>query len=92
MIYVRITTQPIEYKNDKNALLSSVIDITEIQKNKEKLLFHINNSQLGWIEWDSNLSITQWSDHTGEIFGWHKEEVLGKTPYDFRLVSQNDHM
>ena len=91
LIYVRITTQPIEYKNDKNTLLSSVIDITEIQKNKEKLLFHINNSQLGWIEWDSNLSITQWSDRTGEIFGWKKEEVLGKTPNDFELVTQKDY-
>ncbi len=91
LMYVRITTQPIEYKNDKNALISSIIDITEIQKNKERLLFHINNSHLGWIEWDSNLTITQWSERTQEIFGWNKEEVLGKTPNDFKLVSQNDY-
>lgn len=90
LMYVRVTSQPIRYKN-QNALISSIFDVTEIQKNNEKLNFHFSNSQLGWIEWDNELSITKWSHRAEEILGWTKEETLGKKPSDFILFSQLDY-
>ncbi len=46
----------------------------ELQTSHEKLLFYIENSPLGFIEWDNSLHIKSCSKRTEEIFGWSEKE------------------
>lgn len=56
----------------------------ELKKAHEKLNFHINNTPLAIIEFDSELNILQWSKQAKEIFGWASNEVIGT---DFKMVN-----
>ncbi|UEG51233.1 PAS domain S-box protein [Ferruginibacter lapsinanis] len=49
----------------------------------ERLMFHLENSPLGYIEWDDALNVKTWSKRTQEIFGWTKEE--------FNQIPKNKH-
>ncbi len=64
-------------------------DITEkkkadiaFQQVHEKLSYHINNTPMAVMEFDSNMHVLQWSKKAEEIFGWKAEEVLN-TGFDF---------
>ena len=48
----------------------------ELHTAKDRLFFHVNNSPLGFVEWDSNLVIRSWSPRAREIFGLSQEEVM----------------
>ncbi len=87
-------------------LLSISRDITErhqveqsLSKALKKLNFHMENSPLGIVEWDSEFRVTRWSKATEKIFGWRSEEVVGLRlgdwdfvyPEDAELVSQLSH-
>lgn len=42
----------------------------------DRLLFHVENAPLGFIEWDSELKVLSWSKRAEEIFGWSENEVM----------------
>jgi PAS domain S-box-containing protein len=72
-------------------------DVTEQKQIKatlahayKKLNFHINNSPLGVIEWNSDLKIEHWSQRTEEIFGWTAAEVIDRSWQEFRFASETD--
>ena len=72
-------------------------DITErkkaeitLQKVYEKLSYHINNTPMAVIEFDSEMVILQWSQRAHEIFGWTAEEVIGKNIYELDFVYEED--
>ena len=72
----------------------------ELQSAYKKLVFHIENTPLGFIEWDDKLQIKSLSKRAEEIFGWTLEEFVehGKTglsqvykddqPLVFRIAEQ----
>jgi len=71
-------------------------DITErkradrtLRRAFDRINFHINNTPLGVIEWDSQFRVTQWSKRAEEIFGWNAEEALGKAMNDY-IVHEDD--
>lgn len=47
----------------------------ELQTVKDRLFFHINNSPLGFVEWDQDFSIRSWSPRAEDIFGWTQQEL-----------------
>ena len=49
----------------------------ELKKAHEKLNFHISNTPLATMEFDSDMKILQWSKKATEIFEWTAEEVIG---------------
>ncbi len=74
-------------------LLAFVRDISERKKAADemkavldRLLFHIENSPLGFIEWDQHLFVKSWSKRSEEIFGWTEEEFKEKQKTGFSLV------
>jgi PAS domain S-box-containing protein len=48
----------------------------ELKTAHERLLFHIENAPLGFVEWDSQLLVRSWSRRAGEIFGWDEQTAL----------------
>lgn len=40
----------------------------------DRLLFHVENAPLGFIEWDNQFKIKTWSKRAEEIFGWTEAE------------------
>ena len=56
----------------------------------ERLTFYIENSPLGFIEWDNQLKMKFWSKHAEEIFGWTEKQfdMLQKNGYS--LVYKGD--
>src|SRR5450432_650824 len=51
--------------------------LEEEQKgSRERLLFHIENTPLGFIEWDNSGFAKSWSTRAEEIFGWTGKEFI----------------
>lgn len=83
--------------NVVTGLVLTFIDITKIKsvqndlnKTLQKLKFHTENTPLAVIEFNSSFEITYWSEKAKDLFGWSKEEVLGKTSDDFSWLHNDD--
>jgi PAS domain S-box-containing protein len=48
----------------------------KLQAAHDRLLFHIDNSPLGFIEWNDRLRVTSLSKRAEEIFGWSEKEFI----------------
>jgi PAS domain S-box-containing protein len=55
-----------------------------------RLNFHLNNTPLAVIEFDSNLNILQWSKKAEEIFEWTAEEVSAQKINIEKLIKKED--
>ncbi len=74
-----------------------MVDITEqkkledaLRESEQRLKFHFENSPLAIVEWDYNFVVTQWSLEAERIFGWKKEEVLGKLVDSLNIIYAED--
>ncbi|MEO5979668.1 MAG: PAS domain S-box protein [Chryseolinea sp.] len=63
----------------------------QIIRAHEKLIFHIQNTPLGFIEWDDQLHITSWSNRAEEIFGWTLDDLSDLEKTGQRFVYEQDH-
>ena len=54
------------------------------------LAFHVENSPLGVVEWDSQMRLRRWSQQSESIFGWSAEEVIGKSWQDWKFIVESD--
>ncbi len=78
-------------------VVCSLIDITnlkkvenELRENEQRLKYHFENSPLAVVEWDTDMIVTQWSTEAEHIFGWIKEEALGKRIDELHLIFEED--
>jgi len=62
----------------------------EHQAAHERLLFHIENSPLGFIEWDGQGFVKLWSKRAEEIFGWTQKEFVESQENGFSKVYEED--
>ncbi|RUT06190.1 hypothetical protein DSM106972_033960 [Dulcicalothrix desertica PCC 7102] len=62
----------------------------ELRHLLQKLNFHVENSPLAVIEWDSNLRVMRWSKEAERIFGWQASEIMGKGLDEWNLVFKED--
>ncbi len=88
-IYVNLSTSPLIENGIYLGAIAGVIDITErrqmeekIRKNEEYLLLQINRMPIGYIVWDSEFRVISWNPEAEQIFGFIRDEVVGKHPYD----------
>jgi PAS domain S-box-containing protein len=56
----------------------------------DKLSFHITNTPLAIIEFDSSLNILQWSTKAEEIFGWTEDDVIEQKLKIDKLLFKDD--
>ena len=62
----------------------------ELESAHQQLRFHVENSPLGVIEWDSQFRVQGWSKQAERIFGWKAEEVLSQQLNDWQFVYPDD--
>jgi PAS domain S-box-containing protein len=72
-------------------------DITERKKaedtlrSSEQLMrFHVENSPLAVVEWDSDFVVTRWAGEAEKIFGWSASEVVGIRIADCKIIYEPD--
>ena len=63
---------------------------SELKQAHQQLFFHVNNTPLAVVEWDSNFCVKHWSERAEQIFGWSKSEVMGKHWRDWQFVLEED--
>ncbi|MGF1575172.1 MAG: PAS domain-containing protein [Cyanophyceae cyanobacterium] len=56
----------------------------------ETLRFHLYNSPLAAIEWDSQFRVAHWSPQAKALFGWREKEVVGLHPTEWSFVVDED--
>jgi PAS domain S-box-containing protein/putative nucleotidyltransferase with HDIG domain len=49
-----------------------------LRKNEQRLSFHIQQTPLGVIEWDTGFRVLQWNRAAERIFGWSAPESIGR--------------
>jgi len=88
-----------EFNKDRRPVrLSGIIqDITEkklaaaeLHTAHDRLLFHIENTSLGFIEWDNQLLVKSWSKRAEEIFGWTEKEFMDAQKTGYSQVFDED--
>lgn len=62
----------------------------ELEETYKKLSFHINNTSIAIVEWNSRLELTQWPKQAEIIFGYTAEEVLGLRLDEVPFVQNED--
>lgn len=62
----------------------------QLRETSQRLQFHIENSPLAVIEFDSQLRVRYWSDAATKIFGWTAPEVIGCNMWDLPWVHEED--
>ena len=87
-------------RDEQNQIVGGIVvvyDITErkrveeaAQKAHQRLTFHVENSPLAVIEWDSDFRVSRWSASAERLFGWKPDEVLGKYVSDWHFVFDED--
>jgi PAS domain S-box-containing protein len=61
-----------------------------LQAEHKRLAFHIENTPLGFIEWDNQLHIKSLSKQAEEIFGWSIEEFSENEKTGYNQVYEED--
>ena len=56
----------------------------------QRLAFHVENSPLGLVEWDSKMRLRRWSQRSETIFGWSADEVIGKSWQNWKFIVESD--
>ncbi|MDH5717311.1 MAG: PAS domain-containing sensor histidine kinase [Spirochaetia bacterium] len=88
IIDVEVSAEPVELEN-KRVIQLVFQDITEkkkalesIKESEQKLSLHIQHTPLGVISWDINFNVILWNPAAKKIFGYSKEEAVGKNAFD----------
>lgn len=64
--------------------------VEEAREAHQRLRFHVENTPLAVVEWDSDFRVSRWTHGAERLFGWRADEVLGKRVSDWRFVFQED--
>lgn len=83
-LQVRLTMRPADFFGE-SAIQLLAQDVTDqvraesdLRRAEQRLNLHIQQTALGVIEWNDQFEVTEWNPAAERIFGYTKEEVLGK--------------
>ena len=63
---------------------------TQIKQANSWREFHLENSPMAVIEWDSEFRVVRWSPMAEQIFGWSATEVIGKYWHEWPIIYPED--
>ncbi len=89
--YTKVTRDISDQKKEENNLVELVLKQADLmQSSYERLVFHIENTPLGFIEWDNSFHIKALSKRAEEIFGWSLQELLSQEKTGISQVYEED--
>jgi PAS domain S-box-containing protein len=89
--YAKVTRDISEQKKTADNLVKLVsAQANLMQSSFEKLKFHIENTPLGFIEWDEKFNIKSLSKRAEEIFGWNMQEFISSEKTGITQVYDED--
>lgn len=56
----------------------------------QRLDFHVENSPLAVVEWNSQSRVQRWSKRAEEVFGWQADEVLDRHPSEWQFIPPDE--
>lgn len=62
----------------------------ELRRAHDLLEFHLNNTPLALLQWNHEMKLIAWSKRAERLFGWSRQDVLGKHLTDFPLIYPED--
>ena len=62
-----------------SAELQRTIADEELLRTQKKLSLHVQQTPLGVIEWDKDFKVVDWNPGAEKIFGYSRQEAIGKT-------------
>ena len=71
------------------ALNTEKLMIENLQKSEKRYHTVYTIAPLAFVTWDHDCKVTDWNDQAQNLFGWSREEVLGKVFFDF-LVPESE--
>ena len=87
-------------RNEQNEVIGGIAVVHDITARKraeeaaqeahQRLTFHVENSPLAVIEWDSEFRVSRWSGSAERLFGWQASEVVDKHVSDWHFVFDED--
>jgi PAS domain S-box-containing protein len=60
----------------------------EIKSYAQRLAMHVLHTPLGVIEWDMDFRVIEWNKAAESMFGFSRDEALGRKAYDLILPSE----
>jgi PAS domain S-box-containing protein len=96
-VEVDVSARLIEEEDGRQGLIQSVVrDITGKKRNERKLrqseaLYRgvYDVAPMAFVIWGRDCRVTDWNRGAEEIFGWRREEVLGRSFFEF-LIPEED--
>jgi PAS domain S-box-containing protein len=86
-----------DFEDNIEGILEVTTDITErkmaeivLLESQQRLVFHVNNSPMASIEWNSEYIITRWGGEAENIFGWSEAETIGKSILEYPVIVTED--
>ena len=80
----------------RKAILAVVRDISHrhrmqnaLKHSEQRLSLHIDETPLAYIEWNTDLQVQAWNQSAERIFGYSKEEALGRSALGL-IVSEDE--
>jgi PAS domain S-box-containing protein len=59
-----------------------------LREHSQRLSLHVLNTPLGVIEWDTDFKAVEWNKSAERIFGYTRDEALGRTARDLIIPDQ----
>lgn len=69
---------------------AATLTASKLRTAHDRLMVHVCNTPIGFIEWDVHLNAVQWSDRAAEIFGWTADEFMASGRNGIDLVYHED--
>jgi PAS domain S-box-containing protein len=69
---------------------AATITAAKLRNAHDRLMVHVQNTPIGFIEWDAHLNAVHWSDRAMEIFGWTAVEFAASGLSGMDLVYSED--
>jgi PAS domain S-box-containing protein len=78
-----------EYRLPDGGLMMAMNDITErkqaeeaLRRSEQRLALHLDQTPIGAVEWDPQGRVVVWNRAAEQIFGYSREEVIGRRSFD----------
>lgn len=59
--------------------------VQQLNEALRRLSCHVERMPLGYIVWDTNFHVVDWNPAAERLFGYRREEVIGRHPYELMV-------